>query len=36
LKHNRWGTLEDVPVKIEDFWMLEDFVIADMTETDDA
>ena len=30
------GTLEDVPVKIGDFWVLEDSVIANMTENDDA
>jgi len=29
-------TLEDVPIKIGDSCMLEDFIIADMTETDDA
>ena len=28
--------LEDVLVKIGDFWVLEDFIIADMTKTDDA
>jgi len=25
------GKLKDVPVKIGDFWVLEDFIIADMT-----
>ena len=30
------GTLEDVSVKVEDLWVLEDFIIADITETDDA
>jgi len=30
------GTLEEVPVKIVDFWALEDFIIADMTEINDA
>jgi len=30
------GKLEDVPVKIGDFWVLEDFIIADMSETDDV
>ena len=30
------GKLEDVPVKIGDIWVLEDFIIADITETDDA
>ena len=28
--------LEDVPIKIGDFWALKDFIIADMTEADDA
>jgi len=30
------AALEDVPVKIGNLWVLEDFIIADMTETDDA
>ena len=30
------GTLEYVPIKIGDFWVLEDSVIANMTENDDA
>jgi len=30
------GTLEDVPIKIGDFWVLEDSVIANMTKNDDA
>jgi len=30
------GTLEDVPVKIGDFWVSEDFINADMIETDDT
>ena len=28
--------LENVSVKIRDIWVLEDFIMADMTETDDA
>ena len=30
------GKLEDVPVNIGDIWVLEDFIIVDMLETDDA
>ena len=30
------GTLEDVLVKKGEFWLLEDFIITDMIETDDA
>ena len=30
------GTLEDVHMKIGDFWVLEDSVIANITENDDA
>jgi len=30
------STLQDVPIKIGDFWVPEDFVVADVTETDDA
>ena len=30
------GVFEDVPVKIGDLWVLEDFIIADIIETDDA
>jgi len=30
------GTLEDVHIKIGDFWVLEDSVIANITENDDA
>ena len=30
------SALENVPVKIGDFWVVEDFIIAHMTETDDA
>jgi len=30
------GKLEDVPVKIGDIWILEDFIIANTTETDEA
>jgi len=29
-------TLEDAHVKIENFWILEDFIVANMTETVDA
>jgi len=36
LKCNLLGKFEDVLVKIGDIWMLEDFIIADMTKTDDA
>ena len=30
------GRLDDVPVNIGDIWMLEDFIIVDMAETDNA
>jgi len=30
------GKLEDMPAKIGDIWVLEDFIIADMTKTNDA
>jgi len=30
------GKLEDVPVNIGDIWVLEDFIVVDMHETDDA
>ena len=30
------GKLEDLPIKIKDIWVLEDFIMTDMTETDDA
>jgi len=30
------GILEDVRIKIGDFWVLEDSVIANITENDDA
>ena len=30
------GKLKDVPLKIVDISVLEDFIIVDMTETDDA
>jgi len=30
------GKLKDVPVKIGDIWVLDDFIIADVTEADDA
>jgi len=30
------GKLEDMPVNIGDIWVLEDFIIVDMSETDDA
>jgi len=30
------GKLEDMPVKIRDIWVLEDFIIVDMTETNNA
>ena len=30
------GTLDDASVQIGEFWVLEDFIITDMTETDDA
>jgi len=30
------GKLEDVPVKIGDIWVLKDFIIADITETNDT
>jgi len=36
LKTQPLGTLEDVPVKKENFWVLEDFIIANITETDNA
>jgi len=32
----RLGMLEDGPVKVGDLWVLEDFIIANTTETDDA
>ena len=30
------GKLEDVPVNIGDIWVLENFIVVDMPETDDA
>ena len=30
------GRLDDVPVNIRDIWVLEDFIIVDMPETDNA
>ena len=30
------GKLDDVPVNIGDIWVLEDFIIVDLPETDDA
>jgi len=30
------GKLGDVPIKIGDIWVLGDFIIVDITETDDA
>ena len=30
------GKLEDVPVNAGDIWVLENFIIADMPETDNA
>jgi len=30
------GALEDMPVNIGDSWVLEDFIIVDMTKTNDA